>query len=109
MPSTIAATDVFVLAGSFKADAWTPDKSTVVLAKKADGTYSVDVPLADFTTSLDFKVVRNPKNGADGWKFVEKDATCMELADNRKVTATDGGKEIKIDVLNFRNTGTCPD
>lgn len=107
MPSVITATDEFVLAGSFKADAWAPDKSAVKLTKNKDGNYFVDVKITDFDKTLDFKVVKNPKNGEDGWKFVEKDATCMEV-DNRQIATTEAGKEVTIEIKNFRNTGTCP-
>jgi len=108
MPSVITSTDVFVLAGSFKADAWTPDKSTVALTKNAAGKYTVDVKIADFDKQLEFKVVKNPKNGGDAWKFVEKDAVCAEV-DNRKIALADAGKEVAFEIKNFRNTGTCPD
>jgi hypothetical protein len=109
MPKTIAASDVFVLAGSFKVDAWTPDKSTFALVKNTDGTFSVKVKKTDFDKSLDFKVVRNPKNGTDAWKFVEKDDKCAELAGNRQLADANAGKEVKFIVANFRNTGSCPD
>ncbi len=109
MPKTIAATDAFVLAGSFKVDAWTPDKSTFTLTKNTDGTFSARVKKTDFDKTLDFKVVRNPKNGTDAWKFVEKDDKCAELASNRQLVDTSTGKEVKITVANFRNTGSCPD
>ena len=109
MPKTIAATDVFVLAGSFKVDAWTPDKSTFALTKNTDGTFSTKVKKTDFDKSLDYKVVRNPKNGTDAWKFVENDDKCAELASNRQLADANAGKEVKITVANFRNTGSCPD
>ena len=109
MPTAIMASDIFVLAGSFTKDAWTPDKSTTTLVKQPDGTFSVDVSTKDFDKKLEFKVVRNPKNGTDAWLHVEKDAKCDELAGNRTLdAATQGGKEVKIKVENFRGTGTCP-
>jgi hypothetical protein len=108
MPTTIMATDVFVVAGSFKADAWSPDKSTYTLSKQTDGSFRVDVPAASFDATLDYKIVRNPKKDTDPWKFVEKDAKCDELAANRQIKATDAGKEVKLKIDNFRNTGTCP-
>jgi hypothetical protein len=117
MPSAITATDKFSIAGNFKAEAesWKPAGSAKYeLVKSADGkTWSVDIPLSALPAAGDFeyKVVRNATaSGNDGWKFGEKNATCGEI-DNRKVTSasTQGGKEFKFAVDNFRNTGTCPD
>lgn len=117
MPSSVTATDKFSLAGSFRAEAeqWKPAGSAKYeLVKSADGkTWSVDIPLSALPATGDFeyKVVKNATaTGNDGWKFVEKNATCGEV-DNRKVTSasTQGGKEFTFAVVNFRNTGTCPD
>jgi hypothetical protein len=112
LPTTgIQASDKFVLAGSFKTNAWTPASSTYSLTKQSDGTYRVDVPISAFedTKDLEYKVVRNPTaDAADAWKFVEKDATCGELAANRILKRADANKSVTIKIDNFRNTATCP-
>ncbi len=108
--STSASTgDTYVMAGGFKTNAWTPDKSALEFKKSAGGFWTVDLPLSEFgTDEVEYKVVRNAKNGADAWKFVEKTAKCEELGANRKIAKTSAGQLLDITVENFRNTGTCP-
>jgi hypothetical protein len=54
---------------------------------------------------LEYKYTRG------SWTYVEKDADCNEV-DNRTTTVsygTDGTMTLADVVLNWRNTGTCPD
>jgi hypothetical protein len=107
MPSSIKDGDTFVLAGGFATNAWSPDKSTLEIKKTATGKWKVDVPVTEISgTEVEYKVVRNPKNG-DAWKFGEKSDKCDEIT-NRKLAKSSAGQETEITVVNFRNTGTCP-
>jgi hypothetical protein len=108
LPASVTASDNFVLAGSFKTNAWSPDKSTYRLVRNArKGDYWVEVNVNDFDGDLNYKVVRNANNG-DAWKFVEKGATCNEI-DSRILKKSDVNKNVEITVANFRNFSGCPD
>ncbi len=115
VPSSVKADDKLSLAGSFTTASWDPKKSSSFeLKKNSAGAYVADVPVSALPANgnLEYKVVRNASAGdnADGWKYVEKTDKCEELPNNRTIAVSGaGGKEFKITVQNFRNTGTCGD
>lgn len=102
----IAATDVYHLAGSFTAPNTWVENGPYTLTKTEDGKFYIDLKasMIDGGKELQFKLQRNGK-----WTYVEKSATCAEI-DNRVLTVAGNlGKEVKITVDAFRNTGSCPD
>ncbi|AQG79870.1 hypothetical protein [Spirosoma montaniterrae] len=115
VPSSVKADDKLSLAGNFSTASWDPKKSSSFeLKKNSSGAYVADVPVSALPTTgnLEYKVVRNASasDNADGWKYVEKNDKCEELPTNRTITVSEAaGKEFKITIQNFRNTGTCGD
>lgn len=115
VPANTKDTDKLTLAGNFPNETWDPKKSAKYELKRNTPTeYTLDVALADLvkTGNAEYKVVKNAAatDNSDGWKYVEKTTDCKEV-DNRTIStpATQGGKEFKFTVANFRNTGTCGD
>lgn len=79
--------------------------SDIVLTKIANNCYCAAV---EFSNGTEFKFRRSQNAaGNPDWTYVEKGATCNEL-DNRKQDAA-ADKTVTFTVLNWRNTGTCPD
>ncbi len=116
VPASTKDTDKLSIVGNFPNETWDPKKSAKYeLARTTATEYTIDIHLLNVPKSgdLEYKVVKNvaATDNADGYKFVEKTSDCKELSGNRVITApiSAGGKEYKIAVANFRNTGTCGD
>ena len=102
----VATTDVYHLAGSFTAPNTWVENGPYTLTKTEDGKFYIDLKasMIDGGKELQYKLQRNGK-----WTYVEKSAACAEI-DNRVLAVTGNlGKEVKITVDAFRNTGSCPD
>lgn len=79
--------------------------SDILMTKIANNCYCAAVT---FTNGTEFKFRRSQNAaGNPDWTWVEKNATCGEV-DNRKQDAAPD-KTLTFTVLNWRNTGTCPD
>lgn len=116
VPTTTKDTDKLSIVGNFPNETWDPKKSAKYELKRTTASeYTIDLAILELPKfgDLEYKVVKNvtATDNADGYKYVEKAADCKELSGNRVITApvSAGGKEYKIAVANFRNTGTCGD
>ena len=92
-------TGAIYIGGSF--NDWNPGGTPMTRSGDFLATVTLDFSEGD---SLQYKITRG------SWDTVEKGAECEEI-DNRIVTVvwgTDGTMTIDDTVLNWRNTGTCP-
>jgi len=79
--------------------------SDIVMTKVSTNCYCTAV---EFPNGTEFKFRRSENASTNpDWPYVEKDAECKEVDNRKQGGAPD--KTIVLSVLNWRNTGTCPD
>jgi len=99
-PATTPADVKVGLIGSLTG--WSTD---ILLTKVSTNCYCAAV---EFPNGTEFKLRRSQNADTNpDWTYVEKDAECAEVDNRKQGGAPD--KTIVLSVLNWRNTGTCPD